>query len=86
MCVSFDVFQCYGVHMCVCVCVCMLGGLEKNKHLIITFPDVGLRHLDTPDSYSELLTTLFYFKTLIRWVWSRSYGHTNVVMWVWLVY
>jgi len=56
-------------HQLLCFGFCA-GGLEGGKHLILTFPDTGLRHLDgNADGFSELLTTLVYFKTLIRWVW-----------------
>ena len=51
------------------ICVHISGGLENGKHLIITFPDVGLRQLESSESFSELLTTLVYFKTLIRCAW-----------------
>ena len=46
----------------------IVGGLEEDKHPILTFPEVGLKHLDTSTSFKELNTTLLYLKTLMRLV------------------
>ena len=43
-----------------------IGGLEEDKHPILTFPEVGLKHLDSPNSFKELNTTLLYLKSLMR--------------------
>ena len=45
-----------------------VGGLEQDKHPILTFPEVGLKHLDSPNSFKELNTTLLYLKSLMRLV------------------
>ena len=44
------------------------GGFEEDKHPILTFPEVGLRHLDSAASFKELNTTLLYLKSLMRLV------------------
>ncbi len=41
------------------------GGLE-NSHLILTFPAVGLKLLENSQNFDELMTTIIYFKSLIR--------------------
>ena len=51
-----------------CVCDVCVGGLDSGQHLILTFPDVGLKHLETVGSFKELNTTLIYFKSLIRYI------------------
>ena len=44
------------------------GGLEEDKRPILTFPEVGLKHLENPNGFKELTTTLLYFKTLTWYV------------------
>jgi hypothetical protein len=44
----------------------IIGGLQKDKHPILTFPEVGLKNLDSPNSFKELNTTLLYLKSLMR--------------------
>ena len=52
-----------------------VGGLEEDKHPILTFPEVGLKHLDSPSSFKELNTTLLYLKSLMRLV---SFPYTQI--------
>ena len=40
----------------------------ENGHLILTFPDVGLKHLESSGDFKELMITIIYFKSLIRCV------------------
>ena len=42
------------------------GGLEDDKHPIVTIPDVGLKQLDSDECFDELSVTLLYIKTLLR--------------------
>ena len=44
------------------------GGVEDDKYLILTLPDVGLRQMEAPGCLDELNTTVEYLKTLMRWV------------------
>ncbi len=44
----------------------LAGGLEEDKHAILTLPDVGLRLLESKEAQAELATTILYLKTLLR--------------------
>ncbi len=44
----------------------LAGGLEEDKHPILTIPDVGLRLLDAKEAQADLTTTILYIKTLLR--------------------
>ncbi len=44
----------------------LAGGLEEDKHAILTLPDVGLRLLESKETQAELATTILYLKTLLR--------------------
>ena len=43
-----------------------LGGLDEDKYPILTLPEDGLKCLDIPGGFRELITTLLYFKSLSR--------------------
>ncbi|XP_064394255.1 guanine nucleotide exchange factor DBS-like isoform X2 [Halichondria panicea] len=43
----------------------LAGGLEEDKHPILTIPDVGLRLLDAKEAQADLTTTILYIKTLL---------------------
>ena len=63
-----SVCTCYNNIAISTVLVYCIGGLEQDKHPILTFPEVGLKHLDSPNSFKELNTTLLYLKSLMRLV------------------
>ena len=59
------IFQHMHTHFTYMLCTCV-GGLEEDKHPILTFPEVGLKHLDSSGSFKELHIALHYLKTLMR--------------------
>ena len=54
------------------------GGFEEDRHPILTFPEVGLKHLDSIASFKELNTTLLYLKSLMRLVDVDTYNTSAV--------
>lgn len=54
------------------------GGVTEGGHLILTFPDVGLKNLESSGNFEELMATAIYFKSLIS-IQQLKAGFTLIV-------